>query len=255
MPSPRAALPIWLKVPAAFAASSLVKVLPWGIQAQTTQDAPRAFASLSPPAGSSRRRSKPMWEAWQRSPALSRAARCSAAVWPQSPAVSTSRMPIGRTLARVPGTSFLSCSRRLYSCSPTGPLRAVFTSGTSWARACPGRSAAAPTPAAIVVRKSRREVMGHLDDEGNDRLEIPRLDALGQVVRGAPGQGQDGKGGVLLGGVRERRAVHHEHVLHLVHLVEGVQGGPLGVGAHAAGAVLVDGRARRVQLEIGRAHV
>ena len=51
--------------------------------------------------------------------------------------------------------------------------------------------------------------------------------------------------------VGERRAVHHEDVLHLVHLVEGVQGGPLRVVAHAAGAVLVDGRARRVELARG----
>ena len=43
--------------------------------------------------------------------------------------------------------------------------------------------------------------------------------------------------------VGERRSVDDEEVLHLVHLVERVQRRALRIGAHAAGAVLVDRRA------------
>src|SRR5262245_35250652 len=54
------------------------------------------------------------------------------------------------------------------------------------------------------------------------QITFPQL--LCQVVRSAPGHGEDGQGVVLFAGGGERRAVHHEDVPHLVHLVPGVEG-------------------------------
>src|SRR6187455_2862327 len=78
--------------------------------------------------------------------------------------------------------------------------------------------------------------------------EIPALDLLCKVVSGSPRERQYRQCRILLAGARERRAVHDEDVLHVVHLVELVERRSLGILAHAAAAVLVDGRAVAVKL-------
>ena len=68
----------------------------------------------------------------------------------------------------------------------------------------------------------------------------PFRDSSAMYVRGAPGQGQDGPGRVLVRVGDERSRVGHEQVLHLVRLRVLVEHRRRGAVAHARGARLVD---------------
>src|SRR4030095_13162796 len=68
-------------------------------------------------------------------PTLSSTCRNCCALIPYVPASSTSRKPSALTRARVPGTSVLKASRKLYSCTPSGPWKSPLSLSSAGAEA------------------------------------------------------------------------------------------------------------------------
>ncbi len=149
------------------------------------------------------------------------------------------------------------CGSRTFAFQAAGGLRRggdgrrgrAAPAGARTRRACSTQvaDAAAPIPPDASRRSAVRRSMPVGRIVGVHQRS-PRLICSAEIVGGAPRQREDGQRRVLLGGVRERRAVDDEDVLDLVHLVEAVQRRALRIRPHPAGAVLVDRRAVAIQV-------
>src|SRR5947208_1193869 len=98
----------------------------------------------------------------------------------------------------------------------------------SWASMVP----AAAMAAAIFRSRTLREISD---------IAFPHL--FRQILRHAPGQGDDGERGILVRIAGERSAVRHEKVLHVMRLAVLIQHAGPGIVAHTRGAHLVNNSA------------